>query len=216
MQPLTEIVIERGRSGLFTRTELEHWVGRSADVQFALLKRAIAAQEVVRIHRGLYCLSARYRDQPIDSFVTAQHLLGPSYVSLESALAFHGWIPEAVETVTSVCGERSRTVQTPIGRFCFVHVPQATLFEGVHRVSRRPPDACFVASPLKALADYVYVHRCDWKTPDPAIGSLRIDREQFESIDERQITRLSGSYRSRRVVRFLEGLRGGRRRCRSA
>ena len=25
------------------------------------------------------------------------------------AVAFHGWIPEAVDTVTSVCGERSRS-----------------------------------------------------------------------------------------------------------
>ena len=30
-------------------------------------------------------------------------------MSLEMAVAFHGWIPEAVDTVTSVCGERSRS-----------------------------------------------------------------------------------------------------------
>lgn len=216
MQRLTELAIVRGHRGLFTRTELANWIRGTVDVQFALLKRAIAAKEVVRVHRGLYCLSARYREEPIDSFVVAQYLLGPSYVSLESALAFHGWIPEAVETVTSVGMERSRTIQTPIGRFRFVRVPQVMLFDEVHRIVRRPTEAFFVASPLKALADYVYVHRCDWDTPEPVIGSLRVDRDQLESIDDEAIEGLTRNYRSRRVVRFLEGLRGRKRRCRSA
>jgi hypothetical protein len=28
---------------------------------------------------------------------------------------------------------------------------------------------------LKALADYVYTHWCDWAGVDPLLGSLRID-----------------------------------------
>ena len=32
----------------------------------------------------------------------------------------------------------------------------------------------FVASPVKALADYVYVHQCDWASVHPLIESLRI------------------------------------------
>jgi hypothetical protein len=32
-----------------------------------------------------------------------------------------------------------------------------------------------MASPLKALADYVYAHRLDWASAGPIIESLRVD-----------------------------------------
>jgi hypothetical protein len=39
------------------------------------------------------------------------------------AFAFHGWIPEAVDTVTSVCGERSRSFNSLVTQIAgSVHV----------------------------------------------------------------------------------------------
>jgi len=99
---------------------------------------------VIRICRRLYCLGNRYRSRPVDSLAIAQRIAGPSCVSLEAALAFHGWLPEAVETVTSACDARSRQVQTPIGWFHFDRVPQLTLFAGVSRVSRADGQAAFI------------------------------------------------------------------------
>jgi predicted transcriptional regulator of viral defense system len=206
MQRLTEAAMLHSPTGVFTRAEVAAWLRGSADAEAALVKRALAAGEVIRICRGLYCLDARYRDRPVDSLAIAQLMMGPSYVSLEAALAFHGWLPEAVETVTSVCEARSRSFRTPIGPFRFSRVRQARLFEDVIRVPRPEGEAAFVATPLKALADYVSVHRLDWTGIEPLIESLRIAPQQLAEIEPERCRSLAMNYRSRRVQRFLVGL----------
>ncbi len=206
MQRLTELALVHAPTGVFSRVEVAAWVRGTSDAEAALVKRALAAGEVVRICRGRYCLANRYRARPVDSLAIAQLIHGPSYVSLEAALAFHGWLPEAVETVTSVCASRSRTFQTPIGGFRFDRVPQHQLFAGVSRVPRGDAQAAFVATPLKALADYVSVHRTDWHGVEPLLESLRLPREYIAEIDPEACTALAANYRSRRVRRFLAGL----------
>ncbi|MCX5682268.1 MAG: type IV toxin-antitoxin system AbiEi family antitoxin domain-containing protein, partial [Planctomycetota bacterium] len=136
MQSLTEIALEKAAGGVFTRPEVACWIGGSPDRQFSLLKRALAAGEVVRIHRGLYCLAAKYLRQKIDPLVLAQRIYGPSYISLETALSYHGWIPEAVYVVTSTSLDRSREFDTPMGHFSFTRVPQKTFYAEVMRVEK--------------------------------------------------------------------------------
>jgi hypothetical protein len=208
MQRLTEISIERCRAGVFTRTEVAAWLRGSADAEAGLVKRSLAAGEIIRLCRGLYCLGPRYRNRPVDSLVIAQRITGPSYVSLEAALAFHGWLPEAVESVTSVCDSRSRSFRTPLGQFSFTHIPQRRLFEDVHRVERPEGQAALIASPLKSLADYVYAHHLDWTGVEPLLESLRIPPSNLAEITPSACQALIANYRSRRVQRFLAGLAG--------
>jgi hypothetical protein len=98
----------------------------------------------------------------------AQRIHGPGYISLETALSHHAWIPEAVYAVTSASLDRSNEFDTPPGHFSFTRVPQETLYAEVSRVEKEDGDSFLLASPLKALADYVYVHKCDWNRSIPA------------------------------------------------
>ena len=207
MQTLTEIALEKAVGGIFTRPEVACWIGGSPDRQFSLLKRAMAAGEVVRIHRGLYCLATKYLRQKIDPLVLAQRIYGPSYISLETALSYHGWIPEAVYAVTSTALDRSREFDTPMGRFSFTRIPQKTFYAEVKRVEKEDGDSFLLASPLKALADSVYAHRCDWNSARPVVESLRIDESSLAGVDLPSFDRLLANYPALRVRRFLEGLR---------
>jgi len=207
MQTVTEISLERARGGIFTRQEASCWVASDGARLDALLKRAVAVGEILRIRRGLFCLADRYRRAPIHAFELAQRILGPSYISLESALAHHGWIPEAVYTVTSVSLKRSRDFVTPMGNFSYTRVPQAPFFAGVHREELSAAASIFVASPLKALADYVYVHHCDWAGLTPVLESLRVEQAELDALTGESFDDLSGVYRSGRVCRFLNGVR---------
>lgn len=206
MQGLTEIAMERAVTGVFARAEIACWIGGSPDRQWSLVKRAIAAGEIVRIRRGLYCLASKYLRQKIDTFVLAQRIYGPSYISLETALSYHGWIPEAVYAVTSTSLNRSREFGTPIGRFSFTSIAQKTFYAEVSRVEK--DDGSFLlASPLKALADYVYVHKLDWDSACPVIESLRVEEDSLAGVDASSFERLSENYSAQRARRFLEGLR---------
>ena len=207
MQQLTEIALEKARHGVFTRLEVACWAAGSPDRQFGLLKRALAAGEVLRIHRGLYCLADKYLRNRIAPLALAQRIYGPSYISLETALSYHGWIPEAVYTVTSVSLDRSREFDTPLGRFSFTRVPQETFYAEVARVETPDGASFLLASPLKALADYVYVHKCDWDSARPVIGSLRVDEATLAGLEAESFDRLLTNSPSARVRRFLAGLR---------
>ncbi len=88
-----------------------------------------------------------------------------SYVSLETALAFHGWIPEAVFTTSSVSPVR-KTLQYPVprlGLFSFhplaIHDYQFLVAIECRKVGAR---TVFVASPLRALMDLVALRREVW------------------------------------------------------
>ena len=207
MQTLTEIAMHSAGGGVFTRPEVACWVGGSQQRQFSLLKRAIASGEVLRIRRGLYCLSDKYLHQKLDPLELAQRVYGPSYVSLETALSYHGWIPEAVYTTTSVSFDRSREYDTPLGLFSFTRVPQRTFYAAVMRVTGDGGGSFLLASPAKALADYGYVHSCDWTSANPVIESLRVDEGLLAGITADELERLRENTRSRRVRRFLAGLR---------
>jgi hypothetical protein len=208
MKALTEQVIARLQNPFFSRTELDVWVKGSVHRRDALLRRAMAAGEVARIRRGLYVVCPPYQKQKPEPLALAQHVYGPSYISMESALAFHGWIPEAVYTVVSVSLNRSRIFDTPVGRFEFVRIPQRTFYSGVDRIEL--PDmsgTVFMANPLKALTDLVYVRHSD-EMPGTLLNSLRIDSESLETVTVAQIDELAGNYPVARVERFLQQMRG--------
>jgi hypothetical protein len=207
MQTLTEAALEHGNGGVFTRTELSFWIGGSDARQDSVLKRALASGEVLRIHRGIYCLAKKYVREEIDPFVLAQRILGPSYISLETALSVHGWIPEAGSAITSVSLDRAREFDTPLGLFSFSRVPQKTLLTGVRRVVKDPGGSYLLASPLKALADYVYVKKCDWESAEQVAARLQIEPGILACTAPHEFGPLLATYSSRRVRQFLKGVR---------
>jgi predicted transcriptional regulator of viral defense system len=84
-------------------------------------------------------------------------LVRGSYVSLQSALAHHGLIPEYVPVTTSVSPGRPARRDTPLGAYLFRHIKPSHL-HGYGRVEVSPGQWAFVASPAKALLDLVYLH----------------------------------------------------------
>ncbi len=206
MNRLTEKAIELMPGGLMTARDVVFLLGGTDDSRYAIVKRALAGGEILRIRRGLYCLSPRLLKRPIDSLALAQHIYGPSYVSLETALAHHGWIPEAVHAVTCVCLKRPAQFDTPVGLFTYARVPQQILFADVDRQTQQDGQIVFMAGPVKALADYVYTYKKDWVGGSPLVKSLRIEEELLDQVRAEEAAQLAENYRSRRVRRFLRGL----------
>ncbi|MFH1034333.1 MAG: hypothetical protein V1806_07490 [Pseudomonadota bacterium] len=79
------------------------------------LSRWARAGKIIQLRRGLYTLAEPYRKVTPEPFPIANRPNEPSYVSLQSALAHHGLIPEWVPAVTSVTTARPEEVLTPLG-----------------------------------------------------------------------------------------------------
>src|SRR5271168_2881374 len=122
MQTLTEHLIEQGLSEkVLSERQLERAVGGAAARRYGLVNRALKAQELIRIRRGLYTLPSKYRTEPPHPFAIAQALEPGSYVSFETALSTHGWIPDAVRVTASVVpGRKLSGLDHPtLGSFTF-------------------------------------------------------------------------------------------------
>ena len=207
MNLLTEKAFELSRTGIFTYSDVLVWLGEGRNSVRGLVKRAIASGEIIHIRRGLYCLAPKYRRHSISRNVIANILYGPSYVSMETALAVHGWIPEAVHSVVSVSSGRAKSFETPLGYFDYMQVGQRPLLAAVERMQDES-SACFlVAKPLKAIADYIASRGMDWSGAEPLEESLRIERGNLDSLTSEDFNELDGVYKSRKARNFLDGLK---------
>lgn len=119
------------------------------------LSRWVSAGKVLQLRRGLYVLAPQHQRIRPHPFLIANKLVHGSYVSLHSALAFHGLIPEAVVAVTSVTHRRGRSFDTPFGVFTFQNLKRE-LFTGyvAHDLGGQK---AYVATPEKALADLIHL-----------------------------------------------------------
>ena len=63
-----------------------------------------------------------------------------------------------------------------------------------------------LASPLRALADLVYINKINWDGINYLTNSLRIDTEHLGQIDPDHFLAIKKVYRSMRVLHFLESL----------
>lgn len=211
MQTITEEVFKLAPpGGLFDETVLRNLFPDVSDGARALLvHRACRAGEILRLKPGLFVLAPPYRKSEPHPFVVAAVLHFPSHISLESALAYHGLIPEAVYQVSSVTVARSREFTTPLGVFGFQRVPMRQPLAGV-RVEAVGREAwAFIALPLRAIADAVYLNReITWQRHGPGYltESLRIEADDLRGLPWDSLEEISAGLRSRRVRAYLEGL----------
>ncbi len=193
------------RKDVFTDTTIKTLVKGSPNSRYGLVKRAMKSGDVIHLRRGLYALSKKYRRHGINLYEIAQRIYGPSYISFESALSYHGWIPEAVYTITSACSKRTKEVKTPLGLFSYVHIPFDNFFAGVKR-EESPEGIFFMATPWRALIDYVYFHKKEWAGTQPLIESLRVDPANLEKVDLQILHELGESLKNNRVRKFIESI----------
>ena len=94
----------------------------------------IRKNNIIRIKKGLYIFGDDYRRYPFSRELLANLIYGPSYISLEYALHYHGLIPERVEALTSITTGRSRIFLTPVGLFKYYCSPLQAFQTGMLRV----------------------------------------------------------------------------------
>lgn len=129
-----------------------------------------------------------------------------SYVSLETALSYHGWIPERVYATASIVPS-SKTIDfndEVVGRFSFhsLSIMKGYFLESVERVIN-DKQAMLVASPIRALMDLVCLRKLEWQGLEWFEQSMRIEPKLLEAVTKGQITTLKTVYKQRRMQIYL-------------
>jgi len=172
--------------------------------------RMLRSGTMIRVKKGIYVRNDR-RD-PYAREVLANLLYGPSYVSLEYALQYHGLIPEAVSTITCVTTRKNKVFPTPVGNFEFRHLREAFYSVGFewHPVDSRR--GFLIASPEKALWDTLYMrvpHLEADRVEEHLFQNMRCDEAAFHELDFRKLEPLFQAC-SRTAIRGLRKAAIGR------
>jgi predicted transcriptional regulator of viral defense system len=154
---------------------------------------------IQNVKRGFY----RFTDQPIHKgliYFVANKIYSPSYVSLESALAFYEIIPEAVFSVTSISSLNTTKLNSSVGTLTYNHL-KANLFFG-YELKELNGLTIAMASAEKAILDYLYLHSEIKTTVD--FEALRWNKEILKMLDLQQFSDYLQLFNSKRVSKRFQ------------
>ena len=147
----------------------------------------VQSGKLLQLKRGLYVVSPQISGRQLSLELVANHIYGPSYVSLHYALRHYGLIPERVYMVTSVTTRHTRSFQNELALFSYRGVSADYFPIGV-RSQEVDGIAFLIATPEKALCDTLMHERY---VPDQSLSALetffqddmRIDIDDLRQLD---------------------------------
>ena len=205
MNTLIERKLQQYPSSILTEGELACLAGGTPHSRYARNKRAVQKGDLIRIKRGLYVVNKQLSQQAPSFFELAQRIYGPSYISFESALSYHGLIPEAVYSITSATTKRTKIFETPLGHFSYISLPNFNFFIGVAHI-KEGNQHYLLASPWKALLDYIYCYTKKYRTVTEAAEDLRLDVSELPKIAAKDLEAFELYYQNTRINQFIKGI----------
>lgn len=180
----------------FRKTDVDFKMVNISSVQ---LSRWAKIGYINQVKRGLYVFNDE--KDALDPLVISFLLYEPSYVSLESALSFHGLIPELVPATTAVSAKTTRTFENQYGKFLYRHIKPELFFGYAPR--EVSAEKYLLAEPEKAILDYAYFNRARLNSADD-ISELRINTEEFKKIvDIAKLKKYLKEYNSPKIDRII-------------
>ena len=209
-------IIEAGYGNRpFTERQLASILLVSDASRYGLVNRALRDKSLLHIKRGLYVLGARWGRRGLEQpethpFAIAQALKHGSYISFETALSYHGWIPEAVYVTASVTPDSKKLNYQTNEWGSFEFSPLATngyqFLVGVSRI-KVGSSAALIAQPLRALMDLVASRKTPWQGLELIRRGLRVDTSHLQSLSAADFDVLEPVYRHKSARDFLANLR---------
>ena len=189
-----------------TGTDLRIILDKTEDSRKGIIKRTIKEGFLEKLKENIFLIKKITNKSLPDCFELAEIIYGPSYISFESALSFHGWIPEAVYTTCSAAVKQSKNFKTCLGVFSYEKIPERIFSVGIsHHKSEN--SSYFVADPWKALADLIYTRKKNWPHLEGLSQDLRIEYETMKLSNLQVLSTVATSYpnqRTRNVLATIE------------
>ncbi len=180
---------------VFTRQDLRLQGLNVYDYQLTLW---VKKGYLIRLKKGVYAF-AKDAEQ-LKGGEIAHIIYQPGYISMESALAGYGFIPEMVYAVVSVTAKINRTFDNYFGRFIYRHI-KSTLFWGYAPVETRH-GLYLMAEPEKALLDYLYLNLAVINSQED-LESIRLNRDQLKArLDEHKFRKYLDAFNIKKLEKW--------------
>lgn len=126
---------------------------------------------LLRLRQGYYTFP-EYKSKPDFSLFFANRIYRPSYISLHTALAFYGMIPEAIVQITSVTSLKTASFRNEFGEYEYKSIKKELMF-GYDIKPLVNGQSLQLARPEKALLDLLYLY--PFYNTEQEMEDLRLD-----------------------------------------
>lgn len=158
---------------------------------------------ISQLRRGLYTLCKEEREIEPTHFFLANQIFIPSYVSLESALAFYGLIPEFVASTTSITARKTCKFKNEFGIFTYQHIKKEG-YDGFISIQEKDNINILIATPEKAVVDFVYLNLERFNLQDISVFTESYRFQNYERLSKKKIRRYAINLQSRKLILVLE------------
>lgn len=169
------------------------------------LSRWVKKGYLLKLRNNLYTFSELKNVNNIHYYI-ANRIYRPSYLSLHTALSFHGLIPESIVQSTSVSTMKTARFKNELGSFSYKKIKNE-LFFGYTQLEFTKDKTFLIALPEKALLDLLYLY--PFYNNETEITNLRIDQQilsevmQFSRLHE-FLSRFKNKSLEKRMNLFLK------------
>ncbi len=110
---------------------------------------------IQKLRNGWYCFTDIKTDETV-LFYIANKIYKPSYISLESALQYHGIIPEAVFLISSIACLKTKEFKNKQGFFTYTNIKSSCFFG--YELVQKQNFTFKIADIEKTITDYLYIN----------------------------------------------------------
>lgn len=165
------------------------------------LGRWIKKKYLIRLRQGFFSFP-EYKNKPDYFLYFANRIYKPSYISLHTALAFYGMIPESVVQITSVTSLKTIDFKNDFGEYSYHHIKENLIF-GYQLKSISQKCAMMLASPEKALLDLLYLY--PFYNSEQELEELRLDEDFMQnSIQKEKLLEISEKFQNKALNQRLK------------
>lgn len=174
----------------------------------ASLRRQISEWQakgwLLELKRGLYTLPEQEHAQgsQLSTYFLAHQLYSPSYISLETALSYYGFIPERVAIITSISSKKTQTFNNSFGCFKYYHIKPA-LYDHFVQKTDEFGYSFFIALPERALLDFFYFRMKQTAIYTPDVFDLSLRLQNLENLDLAKLDLIAKQFNSPKINHLL-------------
>lgn len=161
--------------------------------------------KIIILKRGMYMLAPKEKKVSISKIYLANELYPPSYISLETALSYYQLIPERVEAITSITSKKTVRLENEFGKFIYRHIKQNG-FRYYIQITDEYGYNVFMATPEKALVDYLYLNAPNTPTIDSDYFTYALRLQNTEILNRDKLSTVATIFSQEKVDNYVNVL----------